>query len=70
MTAHYFPLKNPGSTTQDFSFVVERVQRRLAGWKANRLSFASQIVLAQSVLATIPAYVMRYIATKSSSCNY
>lgn len=35
-----FPLKNLGSTTQDFNFVVERVQRRLASWKANLLSFA------------------------------
>lgn len=31
----------------------------MAGWKAHSLSFARRLVLTQSVLASIPAYVMQ-----------
>jgi len=54
-----FPIKHPGSSSQDFNFVVERVQNKLQGWKASLLSMAGRVVIAQSVLSTIPAYVMQ-----------
>ena len=54
-----FPLKLPGTTNQEFDFVIERVQRRLSGWKAHLLSFARRVVFTQSVLSAIPAYVMQ-----------
>ena len=50
-----FPLKQPGSSSRDFDFVVERVQSKLAGWKGHLLSFAGKFVLAHFVLTTIPA---------------
>ena len=53
-----FPIKHPGSTSQDFNFVVERVQNKLQGWKANLLSMVGRVVIAQSMLSVIPAYVM------------
>ena len=53
-----FLIKHPGSTSQDFNFVVERVQNKLQGWKANLLSMVGRVVIAQSVLSAIPAYVM------------
>ena len=49
-----FPIKHPGSTSQDFNFVVERVQNKLQGWKANLLSMAGRVVIAQSVLLGYP----------------
>lgn len=39
-----FLLKLPGSTSQDFNFVIERVQSKLAGWKGHLLSFAGRVV--------------------------
>lgn len=39
-----FPVKHSG-TRQDFRFIIERIQSRLAGWKANLLSFVGQLVL-------------------------
>ena len=54
-----FPLKQPGSSKHDFDFVIKQIQRKLAGWKARLLSFAGKVVLTQSVLAAIPAYVMQ-----------
>ena len=38
---------------------MEKVQGRLAGWNAHLLSFAGTVVLTQSVLGAIPAYVMQ-----------
>ena len=40
-----FPLKMPGLTNQEFDFVLEKVQGRLAGWNAHLLSFARRVVL-------------------------
>ncbi|XP_075636523.1 uncharacterized protein LOC142608717 [Castanea sativa] len=41
-----FPLKQPGSSSQDYNFAIEMVQAKLPGWKGNLLSFAGRIVLA------------------------
>lgn len=54
-----FSLKQPNSNSRDFDFIVERVQAKLVGWKWHLLSFASKVVLAHSVLTTIPSYVMQ-----------
>ena len=54
-----FSLKQPDSNSRDFDFIVERMQAKLVGWKWHLLSFASNVVLAHSVLTTIPAYVMQ-----------
>ena len=52
-----FPIKHL-ALPQDFGYIVERVQGRLAGWKANLLSFARRFVLTQAVTTTIPNYAM------------
>ena len=54
-----FPLKHSGSTSQDFNFVVERVQNKLQGWKASLLSMVGRVVMALIVLSVILAYVMQ-----------
>ena len=51
-------IKHPGSSSQDYNFVLDRVKQKLASWKANLLSIAGRNVLIQVSLATIPAYVM------------
>ena len=53
------PIKHPGTTSLDFNFVLNKVSQKLAGWKANLLSMAGRMVLIQSSLSTIPAYVMQ-----------
>ena len=53
-----FPIKHTG-TPQDFGFILERIQGKLAGWKANLLSFAGRTILTRSVTSTIPNYVMQ-----------
>ena len=39
-----FPIKHT-SSPQDFGFIIERMQNKLAGWKANLLSFVGKLVL-------------------------
>jgi len=60
-----FPIRHRGSSNQDFNFVLERVKQKLAGWKANLLSFAGRTILAQASSSTIPAYIMQCIALPS-----
>ena len=33
-----FPFRHPGSSSQDYNFILDRVKQKLAGWKANLLS--------------------------------
>ncbi|CAL1354280.1 unnamed protein product [Linum trigynum] len=39
--------------------LIDRIDTRLAGWKANTMSLAARITLVQSVLASLPAYTMQ-----------
>ena len=39
------PIKHPGSSSQEFNYILDRVKNTLAGWKANLLSLAGQAVL-------------------------
>ena len=56
-----FPIKYKGQP-QDFGFIIDRIQSKLASWKANLLSFAGRVVLTQSVTSTIPNYTMQCVA--------
>ena len=56
-----FPIKHLG-ISQDFGFIIERIQSRLAGWKANLLSFVGRLVLTQSVITIVPNYAMQCVA--------
>ena len=56
-----FPIKH-SDMSQDFGFIIERIQSRLAGWKANLLSFVGRLVLTQSVITIVPNYVMQCVA--------
>ena len=57
-----YPLKHSGSRRQDFRFVLDRVKKKLTGWKANLLSMAGRIVLIQSSSSTIPTHVMQNVS--------
>lgn len=55
-----FPIRHTGSSSQDFNFILERVKKKLAGWKTNLLSLAGRTVLIQASSAAIPSYVMKF----------
>ena len=54
-----FSIKHPGATTQEFNFILDRIKKKLFGWKANMLSLAGRAVLIQASSSTIPSYVMQ-----------
>ena len=53
------PIKQLGSSTQDFNFILDRVKQKLAGWKENLLSLTGKAILIQASSSTIPSYVMQ-----------
>lgn len=63
-----FPIKH-NVTPQDFGFIIDNVQSRLADWKANLLSFAGRLVLTQAITTTIPNYVMQCVALPAKILN-
>lgn len=56
-----FPIKHKGAQ-QDFKFILDCIQSKLAGWKANLLSLAGRIILTKSVTSIIPNYMMQCVA--------
>lgn len=51
------------------NFIVDKVQKRLSGWKAKCLSLAGRCVLVQVVSSTIPVYVMQTMTLPISVCD-
>ena len=60
-----FPLKHPGSSSQEYNFILDRVKQKLSGWKANMLSLAGRSVLIQASSAAIPSYIMQCVQLPS-----
>ena len=57
-----FPLKHSRASRHDFDYVLDRVKKKLAGWKANLLSMAGRMVLIHASSSTIPNYVMQQVS--------
>ena len=52
------PIRQPGRSSCEYNFILDRVKQKLAGWKANLLSLVGRAVLIQASSAAIPSYVM------------
>ncbi|CAN1807597.1 Putative ribonuclease H protein At1g65750 [Linum perenne] len=49
-----------GRVSKDtYFYIIERMRRKLDGWKRNSLSLAGRVTLATSVLNSIPSYAMQ-----------
>lgn len=64
-----FPLKHSGRNTQAYDFIVDKLLRKLVGWKSKFLSFPTRTLLIKTVMASISAYVMQCVALLVSTCN-
>lgn len=53
------PLLHSRVTRDTYGYLIEKIQRKLAGWKAHSLSLAGRVTLAKSVLSSIPYYAMQ-----------
>ena len=54
-----FPIIHKGRRQNEFQFVVERVQAKLASWKSKCLSPAGRLVLIKAAVSSIPKYTMQ-----------
>lgn len=52
------PMEISYSKVEAFSFIKEKVQKKLSGWKEKCLSAAGKEVLLKAVIQSIPTYVM------------
>lgn len=64
-----FPLLSGRVKNTDFNYIVDRINGKLAGWKAKTLNRAGRITLAKSVLTSIPIYSMQNNWIPSGVCN-
>ena len=64
-----FPLLNRRPKKNDFSFIIERLNQRLANFKGKLLNKAGKLTLAKSVLASIPIYLMQSFWLPGSICD-
>ncbi|CAN1123634.1 Putative ribonuclease H protein At1g65750 [Linum perenne] len=63
------PILHGRVTKQTYSYVLDRLDNKLAGWKAENLSLAGRVTLASSVLNSIPSYVMQTAFLPVSLCD-
>lgn len=64
-----FPLLAGRVTKSDFSFILDKINSRLAGWKAKLLSRAGRVTLAKSVLCSMPIYTMQNLWLPEGVCD-
>jgi hypothetical protein len=56
------------SKKRAFQGIIDKVQSRIAGWRAKTLFQASRLVLNKSVAATLPSYAMSSFLLPTSFC--
>ena len=64
-----FPIIHKGRRWNEFHFVVERVQTKLAGWKSKCLSLAGRLVLIKAAVSSIPEYNMQCYKFPAKLCE-
>ncbi|CAN1190816.1 Putative ribonuclease H protein At1g65750, partial [Linum perenne] len=63
------PILHDRVTTRTYQDILDRIDTKLAGWKAKSLSLVGPVTLAQSVLAAIPTYVMQTVVLPAKTCE-
>ncbi|XP_030495226.2 uncharacterized protein LOC115711025 [Cannabis sativa] len=62
------PILLSGSKVRDFGFLVDKMARRIEGWKSRLLSLAGRSTLIQSVAMSVPIYTMSTFLIPKSIC--
>lgn len=52
-----------------YKAVLDKMRKKLSGWKAHTLSFAGRITLAQSSLESIPGYILQAAPIPTAVCD-
>ena len=57
------------SKVRDFNFIMDKVLKKLKGWKERNLSFAGRGVLIKAVAQAIPVFVMTCFLLPQETCD-
>lgn len=63
------PIVHRRMSKQSYAFVVDKVRKKLSGWKARTLSLAGRVTLAQSSIMSILGYVMQTSLIPIAVCD-
>lgn len=63
------PILHERVNKSTFSYILEKMKRKLANWTSESLSLAGKQVLVQLALASIPVYTMQAVALLIKTCN-
>lgn len=63
------PLIHTKFSKRNYQYIIERLSKKLAGWKADSLNLMGRATLVQSVTSTIPNYTMQTTALPVSITN-
>lgn len=66
----YLPIFVGRTKTQVFSFVQDRIWKKLKGWKEKALSRAGTEVLIKSIIHAIPTFVMGLFLLPTTLCSH
>ena len=64
-----FPLSVKKATAKTFHFLLEKIQSKLQGWKANLLSFAGRKTIIQQCISSIPTYFFQAAHIPKKICD-
>lgn len=56
-----WPILTKRFKNRDFDFILDKIQRRLTGWKSKLFRRASKVNLAKSILEAIPSYTIQNV---------
>lgn len=63
------PMIHQRTSALSYKFVLDKMRKKLSGWKAHSLSFAGRITLAQSTLCNIPGYILQTAPIPAAVCD-
>ncbi|CAN1796639.1 Putative ribonuclease H protein At1g65750 [Linum perenne] len=63
------PILHERTSSQTYQGIIDRISKKLTGWKVKSLSLAGRVTLAQSVLVAIPAYAMQTAVILATTCE-
>ncbi|CAN1177967.1 Putative ribonuclease H protein At1g65750 [Linum perenne] len=63
------PILHERVTAHTYQEILDRIDKKLTGWKVKTLSLAGRVTFAQSVLAAIPAYAMKTSVLPVNTCE-
>ena len=63
------PIISGRITKQTYSYIVNKIKKKISDWSSRCLSMAGRLVLNQSVLSATPIYTMQTALVPITTCN-